>query len=298
MLFIKFLVTLICDFFRCPLQVILNRWHSLMEPKELITPNSSIKNDLLSDVLVVVHHFAPNGIKYQKKCLNRTHEVGVGIIFQQLNGLDIEVRCCVADSDDTYFESLKLQFPNIKFHKTNGEKYDFPSYFYGARFCNESHKYYCMFNDNVDVKSDIVGFIKAAKSSIDNINLGMVGVGSNTLLIQSIFRESFSPHIQTYGFLVEKQLFEEFSARYEWYQHSWEPKFFRKQGLCRLLEQGLSKYILSKELGLGFIQMGKLITYTRRSKWFDLHKDWIGIYGDWRGVAESPFLFEGFKNDE
>ena len=269
-----------------------------MEHMELKKPLLPIKNDLLNDVLVVVHHFAPNGIKYQKNCLNRNHKVGVGIIFEQLNSLDIEVHCLVADSDDTYFESLQLQFPNIKFHKTNGEKYDFPSYFYGVRFRKESHNYYCMFNDNVDVKSDIVEFIKAAKSAIDKLNLGMVGVGSNTFLIQSVFRKSFSPHIQTYGFLVEKQLFEEFSARYEWYQQSWEPKFFRKQGLCRILEQGLSKHILAKQRGLGFIQRGKLLTYIRRFKWFDLHKDWVGVYGDWRGVGESPFLFKGFKNNE
>ena len=138
--------------------------------------------------------------------------------------------------------------------------------------------------------------MKSAKRSVFNSSTGMIGVGSNTFLTQSFFKRSFSPHIQTYGFFIKKSIFDEFASDFKWFLTSIECNFLFKSGLCRLLEQGLSKSALLGNHGLGFIQKNRLTTYRRRLKYLDLEKDWTGIAGDYRDSCPSPFLFSGIND--
>ena len=113
---------------------------------------------------------------------------------------------------------------------------------------------------------------------------------------ENFFKKSFSPHVQTYGFFISKSIFDEFVKEFNWYLTSKDLDFLLKSALCRLLEQGLSKFALHRNYGLGFIQRNRLIKYRRRLKFLDLKGDWTGVVGDYRYSCPSPFLFSGLND--
>ena len=284
------------DLFRCPLQWVVNFVYK-KERNEENSVCSNFDNCMLNDVCIVLHHYAPRGLSFWKSAGSVSYVVGIGIILDQLKDASLSVNCFVADASEDYLMELRNRFIDINFIATKGSKFDFYSYIQASKLINTANcKYYCMFNDNVDYQSNIIEFMQSAKLSMTDSRLGMIGVGSNTFLTQSFFKKSFSPHVQTYGFFISKSIFDEFVKEFNWYLTSKDLDFLLKSALCRLLEQGLSKFVLHKNYGLGFIQRNRIIKYRRRLKFLDLKGDWAGVAGDYRNSSPSPFLFSGLND--
>ena len=296
MLLVELFKRILFDFVRCPLQLIFNFFCYTVPSTTTNFRVNRMGIESIEDVCILLHHYAPYGIKYEKRFKEKIHVVGIGAVLHQLRHSGLQVNCFVADADADYFATLQSTFSFVNFINTSGEKYDFRSYLNAPTLVNEGCSYYCMFNDNVGYESDILSFVRGAKQSIVGLDLGVIGVGSNTYLTQSVFKNSFSPHVQTYGFLVRRELFDLFAIKFQWYLNSCELKFLLKPALCRVLEQGLSKFILKNKFGLGFLQNSVLITYRRRFYFLDLKKDWYGELGDSREVCEKPFVFDWPKN--
>ena len=281
---------------RCPLQWAISvAWISLGKEEEISFYKS--RDCELNDVRIVLHHYAPRGLSFWKTAADGDHFVGIGTVLKQLNDTGLIVTCFVADAAEGYIQELRRRFGGVIFWPSVGRKYDFYSYL-KTPYLEEtdSCKYYCMFNDNVDCQSNIIEFMQSAKLSMADSRLGMVGVGSNTYLTQSLFKKSFSPHVQTYGFFIRKNIFDEFVKEFNWYLTSKDLDILLKSAVCRLLEQGLSKFALHSNYGLGFIQGNRLIKYRRRLKFLDLKGDWAGVVGDFRNSCPSPFLFSGLND--
>lgn len=284
------------DLFRCPFQWAVNFVFRKGTKKENLV-HLNFDGSMLDDVCVVLHHYAPRGLSFFKSAGGRKYLVGIGIVLEQLKDTKLSVNCFVAEATDDYLLELKRNFKEVNFIPSKGKKYDFFSYIQASSLIDSFNcKYYCMFNDNIDHQSNVIEFMKSAKRSVNNSRLGMIGVGSNTFLTQSFFKRSFSPHIQSYGFFIKKNIFDKFASDFNWFLSSLEFQFLLKSSLCRLLEQGLSKYVLKRNHGLGFIQKQQLTTYRRRLKYLDLKKDWNNITGDYRNNCSSPFLFLGLND--
>lgn len=296
MLLLCLCMHVIADLLRCPLQWAVDFFIRKESEKEN-SVRQKFDDCMLNDVCVVLHHYAPRGLSFWKTTGGTDYLVGVGVVLTQLKDAGLSVHCFVADASEDYLLELRHRFSEINFITTEGRKFDFFSYIQAPSLIDASdYKYYCMFNDNVDYQSNIVAFMKSAKRSMLSSSIGMIGVGSNTFLTQSFFKRSFSPHIQTYGFFIKKSIFDEFAAELKWFLTSIDCNVLLKIGVCRLLEQGLSKFVLLRNYGLGFIQKSRLITYRRRLKYLDLKKDWTSISGDYRNKCPSPFLFSGIND--
>jgi hypothetical protein len=296
LLLIRLCIHILGDLFRCPLQWAVNLVCS-SAPKQEGSILKNLDSCVLNDICIVLHHYAPRGLSFSKSAGGADYFVGVGVVLDQLKDQGLSVNCFVADATEDYLLKLKHRFPKFNFIATEGKKYDFFSYLKAPDIAaSNDYKYYCMLNDNVDYKSNIIEFMKSAKCSMANSRIGMVGVGSNTFLTQSFFKKSFSPHIQTYGFFIKKNIFDKFATDFKWFLTSLESKMLLKSAICRLLEQGLSKSVLIESYSLGFIQKNRLTTYRRRLKYLDIEKDWNSTTDDYRNSCASPFLFSGLDD--
>ena len=161
---------------------------------------------------------------------------------------------------------LKNQYPQIAFIGTNQDKFDFYSYLKSTELLLGNFRLYFFVNDNLDLSSSFNSFLARALLRLNIRKTAIVGVGYNTYLTQSIFRRAFSPHIQTYGFLIKKEIFEAFVQDNRWYLKSRDVNFQKKQSICRILEQGLSHFILRRGYSIHFCGSDYDFSYQRRNR--------------------------------
>ena len=294
-LFIYFIFELVLDFFRFPLQLFFNQF---ILRKKIYNPEKMIFNkNSFEDVLIIIHHYAKTGTKFVKATRSGNHRVGVEYILNQVLNNNLNCICFVEDSSINYFNDLNKGFPSITFVNSHEKKFDFPSYLQAKKYSSNKIRYYCMLNDNFDKNSNIISFISSGLNLVVNHNIGLVGVGSNSYVTQSLFKFGFKPHVQTYAYLCESRTFDSFSKKFDWFLKSYNNNFYFKQMVCRILEQGLSDFYLKSGKGIAFIQGNNLIKYFRRNKFLDFKKDWTGISGDYRHNNDSPFVVSGLNGN-
>ncbi len=287
------LCCLLFDLFRCPVQFFLN----LFSSRFFTSPMHSVRDIDFSNsedlsLGIVIHHYAPYGMSFKKKMSCNVYDVGLGHLLGQVNQCAYPSICYVADGSESYIQSLSRQFERIRFVPITGKYFDFLSYFSGASFFQKKLQpnYIAFFNDNIQENSDLESFIDFSVSALENNKkCALVGRGSNTYLTQSLFKKSFSPHVQTFAWVTRSSFFYEFSKTRSAWLGSAFPNFFLKQLVCRLLEQGYSQWLLSRGNSIIVKQEDIIVNYYRRSRWFDTSVDWLGIHGDSRFKEKNPF---------
>lgn len=241
--------------------------------------------------LICVHHYVPRGVRFKKDIGGREFDLGVDVVFSLANINRFRVYCYLLGVSDAQLEEYKANYPRVFFFKQEINKFDFYSYFNFTKLpVYSEYSSVSFFNDNVDLKSDLESFVKQSSTLISN-SIGIVGIGYNSNMTQSVFKTAFSPHIQTFGFTVSSSIFSLFAQK--WYaalDSAYESTLF-KAGVCRLLEQGISKYVLSKGLGMGIIKNKRVYVYKRRFRYFDLSNDWTLPRKDSRLFEKCPFRF-------
>jgi len=271
----------------------LNSLISILRKKP--TLNKDILNSESDDKhIVCIHHYVPLGLSYTKHIGGKDYVVGAQCILELSHLSNFDVFCVLLNPKGQNIDEYYQRYPAVKFIVSQENKYDFDSYFKLTNLmANKPIKTISFFNDNVDVSSEVESFVIKANSIINsNKSIGIVGLGSNTVLTQSLFKKSFSPHVQTYGFTIQLELMIAFTSFWQpILKKAWVGKFF-KILVCRLLEQGLSKFILSSGYSLGFLRNGELKSYTRRYRCLDSEVDWPLGKGDYRITASSPFRFK------
>jgi len=243
---------------------------------------------------VCIHHYVPLGLNYTKHIGGKDYVVGAQSILELSHLSSFDVFCVLLNPKGQNIDEYYQRYPAVKFIISQENRYDFDSYFKLTKLmANRPLRAISFFNDNVAVNSDVAAFVVKTNLIINlNRSIGMVGLGSNTVLTQSLFKKSFSPHVQTYGFTVQLELMIAFTSFWQpILKKAWIGKFF-KIFVCRLLEQGLSKFILSSGHSLGFLRNGELKCYTRKYRCFDSEVDWPLGKGDYRITENSPFRFK------
>tara|TARA_Y100000768_G_scaffold223840_1_gene168953 strand:+ start:24810 stop:25715 length:906 start_codon:yes stop_codon:yes gene_type:complete len=298
----KFLLMILYDLLIFPIQALINFFYEGNKQNLKFLLNS--KNRLAFDndeLRIFIHHYAPRGLSSKKTIDNKIYNVGIGNILKQANSLNLDCWVFVADSDNDYYAKLALKYPSLKFFKTNSACLDFGSYIDGAKKelleTDSKVKYYCMMNDNIDCKSDLKTFLYNSVSSFNRIpSLSLIGVGTNSEVRQSILQKAFHPHIQTFCFVVKKQLFNNFFKIND-IEKIKSTKFFKKQIICRIFEQGLSSFLLKKGLSFAIFKDKQIILYNRTVRLIDLKKDWFMVNGDSRIKSNNPFLIDRGINE-
>ena len=300
-MFRKFFVLLIYDLIFFPLQYAINFFYQNNNEDSKYIINGSGTHVNPEEVCIIIHHYALRGLRSRKIIGNKKYLLGLENILTQAELLKIKCHIYVADSEDNYFFHLESRFPSLKFLRTNSSCYDFGSYVQAAKKEMKSKeskiKYYCMMNDNIDLNSDLKKFLSYSVCSFSNIpDLSLVGVGTNTEVRQSLFQAAFHPHIQTYCFIVRKNIFDNFCKENDINEIK-KIKILRKQIICRFLEQGLSSFILRKGNSFGIFKDKEIILYNRTMKFIDLKKDWLMERGDSRIKADNPFRIDRGINE-
>ena len=298
----KFLLMILYDLLLFPIQAFINFFYQNKKQNLKFFLNSNERLNVDSDEMrIFIHHYAPRGLSSKKTIGNKTYKVGIGNILKQAQSLNLDCWVYVADSDNDYYAELTSKYPSLKFFKTNSACLDFGSYIEGAKKeliePNSKLKYYCMMNDNIDIESNLKTFLYNSVSSLKRIpSLCLVGVGTNTEVRQSILQKAFHPHIQTFCFVVEKNMFNKF-LKINDIEKIKSKKFFKKQIICRIFEQGLSSFILKRGLSFGIFKDKQIILYNRTIRLMDLKKDWPIMDGDSRIKSNNPFKIDGGINE-
>ena len=280
----------IFDFIRCPLQWLFSFGRTIKIAETLELKSNKIEFEY-NEVGIVIHHFSPYGLSFSKQIGNQKFEVGVDSILKEAEQSPFSVFCYVADSTESYFKELQASYPNVNFIRTKGERFDFNSYFESTNLDSYSDfEYIAFFNDNVQEGSNLTRFLlDGVKAMKQNPQYAIAGIGTNTNLTQSVFRRSFSPHIQTYAWLTKAKEFKKFAKRRQiWLKKSYS-KPLLKQLICRLFEQGYSKWLLLRGFGLLVIRDKKVFSYIRQNRFFDRRNAWPLDLGDSREVVTNPF---------
>lgn len=290
-LLVNGLLCLIYDVLRCPVQFVLGFVFRVIPAKGIEVPETAGVS-CNESIGIVVHHFAPYGRAFVKTLGGREYSVGINNLLPQVNMSGVRAICYVAGAQDkSYIEILKNEYSNIKFEQVSGERYDFESYFKGAGyFQTQGVKFLAFFNDNVEEGSNFLEFIRYSLAVLsNNKKCALLGIGTNTYLTQSLFKKSFSPHIQTYAWVTRAECFMEFAVkRLKWLETSWD-KPMLKQLICRLFEQGYSRWLLYRGYLFVVKNGNSSFGYRRTLKWFDFISHWNGYLGDSRHLKAHPF---------
>lgn len=241
--------------------------------------------------LVCAHHFVPRGETFIKEIGGQSFELGIRPVLELSYDDDVLVYCFLQNGSVEDFKRFEIKYPKVVFQISNTNKYDFYNYFLFIRNkISEEYSSVTFFNDNVDLNSNLLAFVRKS-SLLLNENIKIVGLGYNTHLTQSIFKKHFSPHVQTYGFTVCRHTFYAFSKK--WFDKLDKAYLFPfyKILVCRMLEQGISKYILSAGNTISILKESCFYQYSRSNIYFDFYKDWPLKFGDSRYKSNNPFRF-------
>lgn len=291
--FIHFFIKIIQDFIIVPINYIVNYCLSSESVNNSSYFDDNCSNNT-SSFLVCVHHYVPRGIKYKKLLGNRVFDLGVDVVLKLSKYKNFKVYCYLLSCSKDNLAFYNSMYPNVTFILQKSNKYDFFSYLdFSNNDIYSNYDSVSYFNDNVDLNSDVVSFIIKSSQVVknDNNNLSLIGLGYNTRLTQSIFKNAFSPHIQTFGFTVETSIFKKFSLK--WYKilkNSYTLPLF-KAAVCRLLEQGISKFVLGKGYSIAVLKAHEMHCYRRRFFYLDLLCDWSLPRDDSRLHELYPFRF-------
>lgn len=153
-------------------------------------------------------------------------------------------------------------------------------------------------NDNISLDFNLKEWEFLSNYLIKIMNVGLIGIGSNTFLTQSLFFPKWhAPHIQTYIFSVDRDIWEKFRNKMFWYRRVTAlPSSIGKQLICRVLEQGVTRDCLRAGRRIALVRGDNVYVFSSKA-WNSKRTSWPLELGDYRySVGEEAFRFKGSKS--
>lgn len=232
----------------------------------------------------------------RKKKIKKIEEFECGLDyqlerFQKYNG-EYELDLTVTLSDS---HLLKKRIESVKIIDVSNIGMDFSGYemFYES-IKNEDNQYIILTNSSVnklqfEFIDDYVDFFKSDSS------IGMMGISYNTKMYQSLIRNNFNPHLQSFFLLTTTEVLKEVVS----FNRTFPGKDIDyKLALIKYGEIKLSRIIMDLDYKLCCVlDNGKPFLFDKKSFKDNGRKSWGNFFGDYRlnslkPNAISPLMFE------
>lgn len=223
---------------------------------------------------ICVHHYSKRNLRFDKVIHGNKFELG-------LEGI------CAQSSISRFIN---------KSSEDISKEYLFDFYTY---LCEELREDVGVFmNDNVSLDFNLKAWETLSLYLIKSLDVGLVGIGCNSFLTQSLFfPRQHAPHVQTYLFSIDRKIWNKFRLKMLWYRKvAALPSSIGKQLVCRILEQGVTRYCLRDSRRIALVRENNVYIFSAEA-WNSRSVSWPLEKGDYRyKVGEKAFKFTGWIN--
>lgn len=243
------------------------------------------------EVLICIHEWAGYESKRTKKIGNAINEFECGLAYQlsrfssYKGKYKLHVTLTISER-----EKYNYQLPeNINLIDVSNKGYDFAGYaeYYRRNIENSTNnRYVILTNTSVEktIQPFLDDFIKIFKK---DESIGLLGISYNTKIFQTIIRNNFNPHIESFFIMttsdILKQVVKKNRDRFP------GDGITHKLLLIRKGEVKLSSIVLELGYKLAVIlDDGNLYTFGKRNKFDNGYATWRLPHGDYRAHCKIP----------
>ena len=221
-----------------------------------------------------VHHYSKRNLRFSKSLNGEDFELGLEGVINQAN-----ISKFIEKSD-----------------RDIGKEHLFDFYTYLSEDLGEEIGVFM--NDNISLDFNLKEWELLSRYLITDMNIGLIGIGSNTFLTQSLFfPKVHAPHIQTYLFSIHREIWKKYREKMLWYTTLTSlPTLIGKQLVCRVLEQGVTRECLRAGKRIALVRGDNVYIFSSKA-WHSKYTSWPLEFGDYRYlVGEKAFSFKGSKS--
>ncbi len=290
---IKFYLTLFAEVIFFPFFFIaeeLKKRFNLTPDKKYSVRTKANSNKLM----IVIHDWAGYNLKRFKKFKNNK-QIECGLEYQiarldQYKGKkDVQQLVTISGADK--FNTGK--YGNLKIHEVPDAGLDFSGYSYAVKNLSDENAYLLLMNTSVE-RSE-VNFIDDYISFMeDNPHVGLLGISYSTKVYQSLIRNNFAPHIQSFFLLSTMAVFKQIES----YAGSFPGEGISyKRLLIREGEVKISQIVKKLGYALAIIdESGKPYIFPEKGSFSDTpYKKWTLPMGDYRYHVDTPNKINAIK---
>lgn len=289
---IKFYISLIIELFSYPF--------NLLKKKKVITPK---KKDLPSTDTLIFHIHEWTGYPFIRKKIikytNNEFNCGIKYSFEKIRNYtgvkNVRLILTISGKNyNKYVNDLKKQdffIQNTEIYHVDNKAMDFSGYSFVAKNCLPSDKNEIIFFSNTSINKNNASFIdEYIKCFLENKEVGLLGVSFSSKCYQTLIRNNYTPHIQSFFFITTTTIIKEilsinngdFPGEKECY----------KLGIIKFGEIKLSQLVLKLGYKLAFIDENGSLTILPSSL-----KNQKNIKeGDYRLFIKNPNQINEIKN--
>lgn len=243
------------------------------------------------DILICIHEWAGYESKRRKKIRKDIKEFECGLYYQLFRFQNyygkhnIHITLTISEREKYNFHLPE----DISFIDVSNAGYDFAGYaeFYRRIIEKEEINKYVILT-NTSVEKSFEPFLDDFISAFENDeSIGLLGVSYNTKIYQTIIRNNFNPHIESFFILttsdILKQLVKKNRSKFP------GDGITHKLLLIRKGEIRISQLVLKLGYKIAFVlNDGKLHTFEKRGRCDNGYASWSLPHGDYRLHCESP----------
>ncbi|EIA10212.1 hypothetical protein [Flavobacterium frigoris] len=277
----KFYLSLLGELITSPYEYGKNfiKWHFIK------SKNKSDKNKKripvkTNKLAVCIHEWGGYEGKRLKKIKN-IPEFECGLDYQLLRfkdykgSYDLNLTLTISD-----FDLLKSEINNVNIKKVSNVGMDFSGYeVFFESIKEEDNQYVILTNTSVSKKQtdfidDYLDFFKA------NESIGMMGVSFNTKMYQSLIRNNFNPHLQSFFLITTTEVLKEVVSKNGSFPGS---GIDHKLALIKYGEIKLSRTVMDLGYKLGCVlDNGQPLLFDKNNFTDNGRHSWDSFFGDYR----------------
>lgn len=295
----KFYLSIIFELLLFPLFYLWEEFRNLISSKNIkqyIYPIAESEIEPINDVIYLIHEWGKYQIK-RKKRINIIPEFECGLLYQ-IQRLDrykgvkkIQKYLTISDYSNEYLKCLEnngIMLKDYNVIPVQNKGMDFAGYSYLTKNIIDSTQNQIVFLTNTSIEKGISDYIDEYISFFEKYpNLGLLGISYSTRISQSLIKNKFSPHLQSF-FLVSrsqvlKQVVELNNGKFP------GEKETLKYSIIRFGEIKLSNLISKLGYDLAVIEPDGNINFLPKDKILNNgYNAWKLPYGDRRLTNNSP----------
>lgn len=255
----------------------------------------------LDKVIYHVHEWAGYPFVRQKliKYRNISFSCGLRFSLERLkiyNGkYKLNKILTISDNREIYMKDLKRQGffqDDIDIVSVDNYAMDFSGYSMVTRRLVLDDVDYCVFFSNTSVNAKLVEFIDDyVQVYLQNKNIGLLGISYSSKIYQTLIKDNFSPHIQSFFFLTSSNVLRKVMDNNGQIFPGEKEKY--KLSLIRFGEAKLSRIVQDLGLDIAIINGNGELQILPQSK-NDTEKNEI-VDGDYRLYVQEPNTINKYK---
>jgi len=264
-------------------------------PEREVKEREPVKSDR---VVVGIHDWAGYGLKRKKTVNDIEFDCGLDCQLQRIanykGSRKLDLSLTISDYDEVKYGS---KYQGLNFTPVSNIGMDFQGYAYTIfDNINEDNCYILLMNSSVDAAQ--VNFLDEYINFLEqNPQVGLLGISYSAKMYQTIIRNNFTPHVQSFFLLSTLSVFKEVIA----YNGGKFPgrNIEHKRLLIRFGEIALSHIISKLGYNLAIItEQNKPYIFPKTKGWFNTARSqWTLPLGEYRFHVKHPNRINNIKSN-